>query len=353
MKINVVTPWKILCGNAAYTKGLVKEQEKKVRIKIVEIKKPYTKNPLYFIALARQAGKDCTLIHVHHGYGVFGKFLLSGIFTPLFYLFTDKNKKIVTTLHDVYELPGFLGLGRKVLNYFMFKYSDVLHVHSPKAAQLLIKNGVEKEKVFLSPLAIFQKPIFLNKNICKKKLNLEGKKVLLLFGFIQKNKGHDRIIKILPHLKKDVCLLIAGYPSDKGYYKELKSLAKKLGVENRVVFKGEFKNREIPRIMGSTDLGLLPYRAITQSSIFGFFIAYHIPVISSSLPFFQSVKEEYKCVETAKNEKEYVKKIENLLSNKRFRKRTIQNMKRYLNDRKVEKIASDMKNMYLSLVEEE
>ena len=264
MKVNVVTPWNVLCGNANYAKGLVREQKKHTSLRVVEIDKPYTHNPLYFPRLAKKASKDCDVIHVHHGYGVFGKLGISGIFTPLFYLFLDRNKKIVTSLHDVYDLSGVRGVLRRWISSLMFSRSDVLHVHSKEAVRILRQEGVSKSKIFFSPLAVFQRPSELKKTECKEKLGLGGKKVVLLLGFIQKNKGHDKAIQLLPTLPSDVVLLIAGHPTHPSYLTHLKYLATAVGVEDRILFKSPFKETELPTLLGAADAALLPYRTITQ-----------------------------------------------------------------------------------------
>jgi len=348
MKVNVVTPWNVLCGNANYAKGLVREQKKHTSLRVVEIDQPYTHNPLYFPRLAKKASQDCDVIHIHHGYGVFGKLGISGIFTPLFYLFLNRRKKIITSLHDVYDLSGMRGVLRRRISSLMFSRSDILHVHSQEAARILHQQGVSKSKIFFSPLAVFQDASKLKKVDCKEKLGLKGKKVVLLLGFIQKNKGHDKAIQFLSSLPSDVVLLIAGHTTHPTYLTHLQNMARARGVEDRIVFKSPFKETELPTLLGAADAALLPYRTITQSSIFSFLAANTIPTITSDLPFFKKIEEEYHCVQTAASEKDYIRYLSQVLSDSPTRKKLIIGLRNYVKDRRVEKIAEKIKKLYTS-----
>lgn len=347
MKVNVVTPWNVKCGNADYAKGLIEGLKKRVDVRVIEIEQPYTANPFHFLSLGKKAGKDCDIVHVQHGYGVFGKLFVSGIFSPLFYRQLT-GKRVVTTLHDVYDVGGVLGFFRRLINRSIFRRSDILHVHSQKAADLLKEQGVGEEKIVVSPLAIFQKPVRMDKKTCQKQLGVEGK-VLLLFGFIQRNKGYERVIDALPSLGKNTTILIAGHPFDKGYVRELKRLAQERGVQDRVVFKEGFQDDEISTILGAVDVGVLPYKDITQSSVLSYFIAQKIPVVTSDIPFFRELKEEFGCVAVAR-EGQYEKNIASLLANTPIRKRLLANVNRFFTSSQVESVTEELKSMYRRLI---
>ena len=102
------------------------------------------------------------------------------------------------------------------------------------------------------------------KETIKKRLKgkIEGKKVVLFAGRLNKEKGIEEVISAVKQLnRKDVVLLIVGSNFYKasivGIYEErLHALAKEL--ENQIVFTGYIDNEDMPTVYRMADVVVLP-----------------------------------------------------------------------------------------------
>jgi len=304
MKVNMVTPWGWKCGIADYVGGLVEALKDRIEVEVIGLEEKASWNPITFYKIAKRANSDCDAIHIQHEYALYGRFIFSGIYAPILYFFLNNNRAVITTLHEIetFEKQGVLGFIRKILrslvDYFIFRYSDVLHVHTESAKRFLQEKRVPKEKIVTIPLAMFTEPIPMEKDGCKRRLNLKDKTIVTLFGFVHRNKGHDLAIEALSDLDESTVLLIVGEQRNEAYYKDLERRAAKLGLKDQVIFCGYVSREELPVILNATDLALLPYRMITQSSAIDTLVAYRLPVLTSDLPVFKDMKERYDCIET-------------------------------------------------------
>lgn len=110
---------------------------------------------------------------------------------------------------------------------------------------------------------------------------LAGKRVLLTVGrlaSLERYKGFDEVLEVLPELPADVVYLIAGGGDDGP---RLQRKAESLGVADRVVFTGLFPEDEKPDLYSLADIYVMPSRG----EGFGFVIlealASGVPVIAS------------------------------------------------------------------------
>jgi phosphatidylinositol alpha-1,6-mannosyltransferase len=89
-----------------------------------------------------------------------------------------------------------------------------------------------------------------------------GRTVLLTVGRLQRRKGHDVLIAALPLVRRrfpDVLYAIVGDGEERG---ALGELARRLGVEEAVQFRGEAGDGELVRCYQQCDLFVLPNRDI-------------------------------------------------------------------------------------------
>ena len=124
------------------------------------------------------------------------------------------------------------------LEFFLNKlYNAVIQVN-PNQYKWMVKYGVSRNKIKYIPNGISEDTFDKSDNKkFVKKYNLKNKFVVSYLGRVQKYKGLDQVIKILPKLDKKITFLIMGI--DAGDKKRLINLAKKLNVSDRVIFTGE------------------------------------------------------------------------------------------------------------------
>jgi glycosyltransferase involved in cell wall biosynthesis len=116
----------------------------------------------------------------------------------------------------------------------------------------------------------------------------EGAKVLLTAGIINKGKNIEILIKCLPKIgMNNLFLLVVGEGSKKvdfRYKIVLKELARKLGLEEKVIFTGWLKKEELWRIFYAGDLFILPSRSEGMPNAMLEALGTDLPCLGSNIP---------------------------------------------------------------------
>lgn len=181
------------------------------------------------------------LVATVHGIDVCPKNHLHSLLIKLYLLFPER---IIAVSRFIYELAA-LNTNKKKLR--------------------IVNNGVDLRKLRVTK----------KKDILKKELGLENKKVLLSVGCIAKRKGMDIIIKALPDVVKSVpslSYLIIGKGEEEG---NLKNLAKSLNLQDNVRFLGYVSNKDIGNYFNLCDVFVLMSNTIKEKGgIEGFGVVY-------------------------------------------------------------------------------
>lgn len=332
LAINLVTSWNKQCGIATYSAFLAEELKKTVKLYITSLPNKNALNP-YFMVLGYRVGRSQDLVHVQFEYGLFPnlklcKKQLTAFAGLLFYFgLALGNRRVITTIHEprrTITAGGRSGLFyTRLMDKLIFTVSDRILVHTLESKELMKKlYDVDESKLRVIPHGSFENPKFLNKNECKRELDLQGKTVMTIFGFVTPKKGHDLVIPLLPQLDEKVQLVIAGGPQtaeDALYLEALKKLAERYHCKDRVTFTGYLP--ELSPVLNATDIAILPYRTVTDSGILHLLISYRVPTIASDLKAFEEVKQEYGCIELFKSEdpQDLLNKIQSMLSDQQQR----------------------------------
>ncbi|MDY0171121.1 MAG: glycosyltransferase family 4 protein [Thermoguttaceae bacterium] len=213
---------------------------------------------------------------VQHEFGIYGGPDGSHVLS----LLRELRTSIVTTLHTIPIKPS--PTQRKILVEIADR-SDRLVVMSRKGLGFLqdIYN-VPADKVDLIPHGIHDVP-FTDPNFYKDNFGVEGKFVILTFGLLSQNKGIEYVIQALPEVLEtypNVVFLVVGatHPNVQKaegeiYRLSLQRLARRLGVENNVVFHNRFVTlEELMEYIGSADVYVTPY--LNQDQITSGTLAY-------------------------------------------------------------------------------
>ncbi len=348
------------CGIATYTTYLEEGLKRFADVFVVPIEDPFSTSSRYYRGLALEMAR-ADVTHIQHEYTLFGKrysgrpyipmvteILGSINYVPLIYqTLKSSGVKVVTTLHEAsrdrqlhnlktrvfrdkddarpLNLPGRIAstICEKIICSFVdsqlnciISHSDKIIVHTHNAKRILIENRTPEEKVATIPHGTYQKPKFLDREECKERLGLKGKKVLCIFGFIRRYKGYDDVIPLLPKLKEDIILLIAGgarIKEHESYVNELKERARDLGVGDRIIITGYINENDLSIAFNATDVMLFPYHGIEQSGSLCVALAHNVPTIASNIPGFREIQEEFGCLEIFRDRDELLQKIVNLI----------------------------------------
>ena len=156
--------------------------------------------------------------------------------------------------------PHYHGTGRNFFNSLLhipYKFwgkrilekSDRIICVSHYEKSLIAKNfDVDEEKVVVIPNGVNLEEF---KDLEKRK---KDRQTILYVGRLEKYKGTEYLIKVLPKLGNNIVLEIVG---DGLYKKSLVKLARKLGVDNRVKFFDDLGRNELLQRYADADLFIL------------------------------------------------------------------------------------------------
>lgn len=353
INVTIVTTWNTRCGIASYSKYLVSQLQHYVNINVAEVTNQSTMNPLFFIKTVSLTRKDCDIIHFQDGiYSMKGTIFLS-ILSRIIIRSLPNRPLVVSTMHElVPDEPHTQQIGqilckktikliKSLVNHLIVITSDYLIVHTCES-QIIVKGLYHKESSVIphgSP-----EPIFMDKNYCKSKLNLDGHRILCIFGYIEPYKGYDTIIDILPNLPQDVILLIAGgSKKDTPLLQKLRNNAAK---DPKIRITGYISDADLPTILNAVDIFLFPYQRITQSGPLALALAYEKPIITSDLVAFREIKEKYNCIEIAKDPNEYIEYITQTICDSPKKSKLLESINRYNEDTNWKSVAKQHYTLY-------
>lgn len=267
--------------------------------------------------------KDWNLdvIHSHTEFGV-------GTFARL--IAKQYNIPLVHTYHTMYEdyvhyiTHGYFNkTSKKLVEYFTKFYCDKtateLIVPSKKTYDLFKEKYTVDRNVHIVPTGIDVDRFYienLNENELeqlKKDLKLlKNEKIITYVGRLAEEKSIDILIESQQILsKKYNCkLLIVGDGPD---LKRFKLLAKKLGIEDKVIFTGAVPWEEVPKYYGISDIFATASTTETQGLTVIEAMASGLPVICATDEAFKNVVIDDLNGKEFSNKKQYKKCIEELL----------------------------------------
>ena len=122
-------------------------------------------------------------------------------------------------------------------------------------------------------------------------LGLEGRSVVLIFGYIRRGKGFEVALEALTKVKQNisnVLLLIAGKVQDSdssAYLLQLKKMSKKLGLDESVRFDSHYiPDDEVPLYFSAASIILVPYtESVGASGPIHNYAGYGTPIIAANV----------------------------------------------------------------------
>jgi glycosyltransferase involved in cell wall biosynthesis len=154
-------------------------------------------------------------------------------------------------------------LGTLFKNWILSR-ADLIFPISDWMKQSLAYQGISVDKMIALPLGgdVRINPDRISGDEIRTKLNLQGKRVLVYVGAMDRIRRLEFLLNVLKIVENQiddgVKLLMVGDSKDKGDMLYLRQVAKELNIEQNVVFVGRIPRCEVPRYIKVADLGVSP-----------------------------------------------------------------------------------------------
>ncbi len=278
----------------------------------------YNDSALHFKAYEMTIRFTPDIVHIQHEYGLYGPYQGINII-PLIQLFNLNRTPIVTTLHSIYQKWK---LEQKIIIDNIIRFSNKVIVHEPFQLESIKANLASFDDKKLNIIPHGARIVNRIKG-AKKSLGLNpSDKVILLIGYSRPSKNLDLIIDLFPSILEKIPqarLVVAGKMRQNEYQKYQKYFFNKINQSpcvNRItVLKGQFPQAVFDKILSAADVVPLPYKVTAQSGIMAHCLAFGVPLVCSNNPSMRRIINESGAGFIAKNEKEFIDHIVNILSN--------------------------------------
>ncbi len=168
--------------------------------------------------------------------------------------------KRVITIHEYYKVSFFAKI--KLFLDILFSSNTILVNH---ADVLRMNKLIIPRKYTYVPIGPTIKMIKNSRETIikfknEKKLNSDY--ILAYFGFIDKTKGFEDLIRALNILKskhKNIKLLVVGETQSSKYLNQIKETIKELNLERNIIWTGYISEKEVCLYLQASDLVVLPY----------------------------------------------------------------------------------------------
>lgn len=208
------------------------------------------------------------LVSVQHEFGLFGG--PAGSYLSL--LLRRLKAPIITTLHTILNEPA--PDYRRTLIDLCGRSHHVITMNERGVGMLQDIYGIAAKRIRLIPHGIPDLP-FVDSNYYKSKFGLEGRRTILTFGLISKNKGIEVMLRAMPRIVEadpSVIYIVLGmtHPGVLRYEGEsyrfgLQQLVRDLGLQDHVIFHNRFvDDEELHNFLCAADIYVTPYLSREQ-----------------------------------------------------------------------------------------
>ena len=208
------------------------------------------------------------VVSVQHEFGLFGG--EAGSYLTL--LLNKLNAPVITTLHTVLNDPD-PAYYKSLVDVCNASYK-VVTMNERGVDMLRDVYGISGKKVELVAHGIPDLP-FVDSNYYKYKFGMEGRRTILTFGLLSKNKGIEVMLKAMPAIVRaepSVLYVILGmtHPAvlrqdGESYRFSLQRMVKELNLKKHVIFHNRFVNdEELRNFLCAADVYATPYLSQEQ-----------------------------------------------------------------------------------------
>lgn len=249
-------------------------------------------------------------------------------------------------------------LARSFSRAFVRKAECVITPSNKTAKYLKYKCNVKNKPIYVIPTGIdivpFKRSNFSDedRNELKSSLGIKSsEKVILFLGRVASEKSIDVIMDQMPSIFKDhpdyKFLIVGDGPSKK----DLEEQAKKLNIENNVIFTGKVPWNEVPKYYNIGDVFVNASVTETQGLTFIEAMAAEVPVVAKYAPNLSEFIHTNKNGILVKKNSDFKSAIVKVLTNNTLRKSLISNGLKTAEEYSVEVFGDKLEMLYSEIIE--
>ncbi len=297
MRVRMLTSWEERCGIATYSSDLVSALRQTDGVDEVEVVPSSFKLPPRTTYAAMGAALSAgDVAHVQHSYAFFGGMHPLRNAWPI--LAGAVRRPTLVTVHELdLRATGLLGLPpameeryKRWFNRCVFRHGAVGRwlVHAEELRDGLLSLGVPQDRLTYRPIPVPEPPDHRpDPAPLRKELRLEGKRPLVILGFLSRRKGYEVALAALRDLPSDIVLLAAGgeHAADRsGTEAWLRTQASEAGVADRLRITGYLSDGKLEQATALAEVVLAPFTQMSASASLSYALARRKAVIASDLP---------------------------------------------------------------------
>ncbi len=196
---------------------------------------------------------------------------------PMGYITLLLNKPFFIIFHGYDIMTAQKNAWKNFWLKLIMQKAKHLLVNSNFTKNQIIRGGISENKITIVHPCPNINPENLNKaekEIIKKELELDSKKIMISVGRLVKRKGFDKVIEAMPEVIKKFPNLIYLIIGKGEYKKELEKLAENLQVRGNIIILEDIADSHLPCYYALADIFIMPSRIEKQTDVEGFGIVY-------------------------------------------------------------------------------
>ena len=254
-----------------------------------------------------------SIVHIQYSKKVWGGGRQHGHNLDVF--FDACPAPVVATLHDVYfderklrpptvstgrdhVFARVIGACRRRIGMYLDRDRPVVRKLLTRAQMAFVASSeelrrlstvVDTSPVRVVPHFVEQRTASISPLEARGQLDLGGKTVLTVLGFLVPRKGYRLVIEAMRHMPSDVYALFAGGPTDGGeaYEQVLRRQIDQAGLAERIRITGFVDEPKLQLCLAATHVALCPFESLSASGSLATWISGGRPIVASALPQFE------------------------------------------------------------------